>query len=46
MESLILYQSPYNKVRIGKDNDGGYIVCELPDNYDLFIIGFNIIQII
>lgn len=39
MDSLILYQSPYNKIRIGKDNDGGYIVCELPDNYDLFISG-------
>ena len=39
MNSLILYQSPYNKVRIGKDNDGGYVICELPDNYDLFISG-------
>lgn len=39
MESLILYKSPYNKLRIGKDNDGGYIIYELPDNYDLFISG-------
>ena len=39
MDSLILYQSPYNKVRIGKNNDGGYIISELPDNYDLFISG-------
>ena len=39
MESLILYQSPYNKVRIGKNNDGGYVICELPDKYDLFISG-------
>ena len=39
MESLILYQSPYNKVRIGKDNDGGYVICNLPNYYDLFISG-------
>jgi len=39
MDSLILYELPYNKIRIGKDNDGGYIISELPDNYDLFISG-------
>jgi hypothetical protein len=39
MENLILYDSPYNKIRIGKSNDGGYVVCELPDTYDLFISG-------
>ena len=39
MNSLILYQSPYDKVRIGKSNDGGYVICNLPDNYDLFISG-------
>ena len=39
MENLILYNSPYNKIRIGKSNDGGYVICELPDTYDLFISG-------
>ena len=39
MDNLTLYQSPYNKVRIGKDNDGGYVIIELPENYDLFISG-------
>ena len=39
MDFLILYKSPYNKVRIGKDNDGGYVICNLPDYYELFISG-------
>ena len=39
MNSLILYESPYDKVRIGRNNDGGYVICNLPDNYDLFISG-------
>lgn len=39
MDSLILYQSSYNKVRVGKDNDGGYVINELPGKYDLFISG-------
>ena len=37
METLILYQSPFIKKRIGKDNDGGYVISMLPNNYDLFI---------
>lgn len=39
MENLILYQSPFEKKRIGKNNDGGYVIALLPDNYDLFISG-------
>jgi len=36
---LILYRSPYNKYRLGKDGDGGYVIVELPDNYDMFLSG-------
>jgi hypothetical protein len=39
MENLVLYQSNFPKQRIGKNNDGGYIIVELPDNYDSFISG-------
>jgi hypothetical protein len=38
MNSLILYESPFEKVRLGKDNDGGYIICDIPNiEYDIFI---------
>jgi hypothetical protein len=39
MESLIVYQSPCSEFRIGKPNDGGYVVTRLPGSYDLFISG-------
>lgn len=39
MDSLILYKSPFLKQRIGKNNDGGYVIVNLPDSYDLFISG-------
>ena len=39
MDSLIVYQSPFAKKRIGKPNDGGYVIVELPDTYDLCISG-------
>jgi hypothetical protein len=39
MENLILYTSPFVKKRIGKSNDGGYVIVILPDSYDLFISG-------
>ncbi len=35
---LTLYESPYNKTRIGKDYDGGYVIIDVPNiNYDFFI---------
>lgn len=37
MDSLILYTSPYIKRRVGKDHDGGYVIVNLPDTYDVFI---------
>jgi hypothetical protein len=39
METLIVYTSSFPKKRIGKENDGGYVIAELPGNYDLFISG-------
>jgi hypothetical protein len=28
---LTVYKSPYPKIRLGKDNDGGYIIADLPN---------------
>jgi hypothetical protein len=39
MENLILYQSPVPKFRVGKPHDGGYVISNLPGQYDLFISG-------
>ena len=34
---FIIYKSEYEKIRIGSPNDGGYIISDLPNNYELFI---------
>ena len=40
LDILRLYKSPYEKIRCGKANDGGYVICDIPDaNYDLLISG-------
>ena len=39
MENLILYSTTFSKQRIGKRNDGGYVIINLPGEYDLFISG-------
>jgi hypothetical protein len=39
MENLILFNSTHSIQRIGKNNDGGYVICNLPGSYDLFISG-------
>ena len=39
MENLLLYSCPFSKKRIGKPNDGGYVIANLPDVYDLFLSG-------
>lgn len=39
MEQLIVYQSPYNKCRIGPKEDGGYVICEMEGDYDAFLSG-------
>lgn len=39
MNNLILYSPEHPIQRIGKNNDGGYVICNLPGSYDLFISG-------
>ena len=39
MEHLILYNTQYEKKRIGKPHDGGYVLCNLPNQYDCLISG-------
>jgi len=40
MDSLILWSPPYPLVRMGSlTGDGGYMVCSLPDSYDIIITG-------
>ena len=34
-----VFQSPWPKRRIGKHNDGGYVICDLPGEYDHCISG-------
>lgn len=37
---LTYYKCPYNKIRLGKDYDGGYIIADIPNiNYKLFLSG-------
>lgn len=37
---LTVYKSPFPKIRLGKDNDGGYIIAVIPDiNYKIFLAG-------
>jgi hypothetical protein len=37
MNNLIVYDAPYQKFRVGRHYDGGYVICILPDSYDAFI---------
>lgn len=37
---LTVYQCPYQKIRLGKDNDGGYIIAEIPNtHYEILLAG-------
>jgi hypothetical protein len=37
---LTVYKSPFEKKRLGKDYDGGYIIADIPDiKYKLFLAG-------
>lgn len=37
---LTVYKSPFQKIRLGKDNDGGYIIAEISNaNYKIFLSG-------
>ena len=36
---LTCYKSPFQKLRFGKDFDGGYIIADLPNiNYDIILL--------
>jgi hypothetical protein len=38
IQVLTVYKSPFNKIRIGKDYDGGYVIAEIPNiNYKLLL---------
>ena len=39
MENLIVYNTGHSKRRIGRNMDGGYVINELPGNYDILISG-------
>ena len=39
MENLTVYDIFKEKKRIGKSNDGGYVINILPGEYDIFISG-------
>ena len=37
---LTVYKSPFPKIRLGKDFDGGYIICEIPNiTYSILLAG-------
>jgi hypothetical protein len=39
MEHLRVYKCPVQKVRVGKENDGGYVIAEIDPDYDFFLSG-------
>jgi hypothetical protein len=37
---LTVFKSPFPKIRLGKDNDGGYVICDIPNvKYEILITG-------
>ena len=39
MENLFIYDTLLEKKRIGRANDGGYVVLMLPGTYDIILSG-------
>jgi hypothetical protein len=39
MEQLTVYKSPYQKIRVGNRGDGGYVISNIPTQYDVLISG-------
>ena len=40
LELLKVYKSPFPKVRVGQEYDGGYVICDIPDaKYDTLLAG-------
>jgi hypothetical protein len=37
---LTVYKSPYEKKRVGRANDGGYVLCDIPNiEYSILLAG-------
>jgi hypothetical protein len=37
---LTCYKSPFKKIRLGKDYDGGYVIAEIPNaSYKILLTG-------
>jgi hypothetical protein len=34
---LTVYKPPHPKIRLGRDRDGGYVICDLDEDYDLLL---------
>ncbi len=39
LSALVVYHSPVAKTRLGRDNDGGYVICDHLGPYDLLLSG-------
>jgi hypothetical protein len=39
MDHFRIYTAPYPKKRVGSAFDGGYVMCDIPGNYDLILGG-------
>jgi tetratricopeptide (TPR) repeat protein len=37
MQELKVHECPHPKERLGRPNDGGYVIADLPDSYDLLL---------
>ncbi len=40
LSDLTVYKSPFKKKRFGRNNDGGYVICDIPNiKYDILLSG-------
>ena len=39
MDALEVFKSPFEKFRLGNKGDGGYIICDIPGEYDMLLSG-------
>lgn len=40
MDKFPIFKSEHSKIRIGKNNDGGYVICDIPNiKYDILLAG-------
>ena len=38
LEDLKIYKSPYEKIRLGKNFDGGYVICKMDCRIPSFLV--------